>query len=203
MTNECVRTNHQIIMDNNMNANCKINELIDALGGLDIVFQIYLSNKTPSPLTKDQLFQINNALISINNDLYPILTVSATNTFLHQIIAVIFSKVMTIIVSILLFLWILSFFPIFGIIFMYKLYFWSFIVIFTPYIILTVLSLNIITTKQIMKTFEFWFKSINFIRFWISIWIFMCIKISFRYKSCVLASGALYISMVAFRYTKQ
>ena len=240
---------HQLLIDSKKDLNYKMQELVDAMGGLNAMLQLYLSAQSSS---KQDLIQIHNILLSVSKSspttctFTPILQVSTTNTFLHRIcddhIAlkirnIVFSKFINIYITLGWVGWIICILlnqfqtendittQIFNV------YYWLFCPVFIIFCIFSLLSLNIITTKYILNTFEFWFKLFYFIRFWIcgtivlkmnpdeqfkrqlaliSFFIFFLLyclldglKATYKYKAGVLAFGAIYVSLIALIATFQ
>eukprot|EP01084_Bolivina_argentea_P228592 386047_1 len=96
---ENIRNNHEMLLNNNHDVSVKTQQIINAIGGIDIVLSNYFSNDNPFKLTTNQLEQINDIFISIkasnqkqskpdiiNDETDPILYFSAKNTFFHSII---------------------------------------------------------------------------------------------------------------------
>ena len=186
--------NHSKLLKNDYDTNNKTLELINIMGGMDIVLRNYLlNNNINKSLNNNQLNKINNILISINesaktNNNNPnnvdldsvILSVSTSNTWLHslfnssnasKIINLLFSRL----IALLLFL-VASLIVI--IIFLDlrdsiqtllgNILFFPFIL----YFIFTMLSLNKKITKIILKSFDLWIKLFYFTRTFICIFLY-------------------------------
>ena len=92
-----VINNHEILLNNDMSTDSKIFEIIDILGGMDIVLTNYLNIDHLHKFNSNQLNQINNILLSILNDkgtkkqktnvndMNAILYVSSNDTWFHNI----------------------------------------------------------------------------------------------------------------------
>eukprot|EP01084_Bolivina_argentea_P254936 428697_1 len=97
-----VRQNHIDLMDNNQSIDTAIVELVNILGGIDVLLQQLLSPSNCSQLTNDELSQINGVLASFSNNKVTELTevsndwddiqsvisvkmVDERNTFLHRV----------------------------------------------------------------------------------------------------------------------
>eukprot|EP01084_Bolivina_argentea_P317321 550160_1 len=180
VTMEDVKRNHENLLNNEQSLENKMVKTIDILGGIDAVFSTLLTNPKIISLTKDQLYQLNEVILSINSEdsdeRGPILIVAKSNTFLHhicnenisfKIIDIMFNKTATVILAItsIILIIINSLYKSLGI-FFYIIQ-WSIFSLFIPYLILVLLSLSITTTKQIMMSFEFWVKTYYLLRFWI------------------------------------
>ena len=164
------------------------NQLIEIFGGADAILSHYLSTNNLSPLTSQQLLQINS-LFSLStdklNDGYPIneddktlaspsLLASNSNTFLHQmtskdiankIVSGIYNPITTILVGIG---WlIVAVITGFSLIKYYYVY--CFLLFLLSILMIHIFLLLLVLSKQIanltIQTFEFWFKMIYLIRF--------------------------------------
>ena len=158
-------------------------KLIEILGGPDAILQHYLSSNNPSPLTTQQLDQIND-LLAPNKEHpdipSPILFVSAENTFSNQIFGpkignkisnMILNRIpFSIIALLMLALFIIDlthdtkkgasnhahWLRVCHIIF------YSIAFIFAVFLLL---AMNKTTTKLVLQTFETWFRLLYFIKY--------------------------------------
>ena len=166
--------NHQQFIDNGHSVD--IDNLVEILGGPDAILQHYLSSNNLSPLTSHQLNQINNLITNNDNDdnkdesNSASLRVSAENTLFHQllskttankIISIIYSKPMVIAVSLTIVFWpLLAVLSTSESIRTYTMWIW-FVMLFAiiSYLLLSILTVNVIILKRILQTFIFWFKT--------------------------------------------
>eukprot|EP01084_Bolivina_argentea_P118785 210691_1 len=174
-----VRHNHQCLMDNGKSIDNRMVDLINVFGGIDDVLQHYLSSQSNVNLSQIQLQQINDILLSPITTKYDAknstLHASMNNTVLHsvfnnnrarQIINFLFGRICTGFITLTI-----VYMAIFGgwfvVSYEYVVYviWWLFMLILGVYAVLILLSLNRNITKQIITTFEFWFKLYSFIKF--------------------------------------
>eukprot|EP01084_Bolivina_argentea_P042519 78388_1 len=210
-----VLNTHQQLLDNECNTNNKTLELIDAMGGMDIVLTNYVRNNT---LNNHTLSQINNILIAINREhnkssntaeSNAILYVSRSNTYLHdifnsyisvKIIQILYSTTTSIVMASTLLMY-----SIIGFVLPYavrnttiidniqgicSVCFYILAIVWIMYESFVLLSLNKILTKKILTTFEFWFKLLYFIR--------TCICFQFEYITFNVEEAVLNLSAILF-----
>ena len=190
LTNEIVALNHQSLLNNGKNVQKDLENVIKILGGIDTILQIHLHQQQLPSLSTDQLQQLNNILLSIDNNntklqssQTSVLIASTSETLLHRIFKlqtalkimdILFSKYMTCLIGILWIIWIidwslLTYAPSTQTKTTSLSYIWPwiFVPIFMPYATLVCLSMNMSIAKQILLTFEFWFKLLYYVRFWV------------------------------------
>eukprot|EP01084_Bolivina_argentea_P118786 210692_1 len=176
-----VRHNHQCLMDNGKSIDNRMVDLINVFGGIDDVLQHYLSSQSNVNLSQIQLQQINDILLSpittkydAKNSMYT-LHASMNNTIIHsvlnnnrarQIINFLFGRICTGFITLTI-----VFMTIFGVWHVVSsavnIICWLFTVILGVYALLILLSLNRNITKQIITTFEFWFKLYSCIKYYV------------------------------------
>ena len=164
---------HHLFMDNGQSVD--MNVLVSILGGTDAILQHYLSSNNTTPLTVNQLNDIND-LLNNNNDIFKqdahILRVSSGNTLLHQLfgeriatktVHMMYSKPMVIAAGFLIAITMLL--DVSFVIEMAMKYHQPLSVclcvldfVLIMYILLSILSVNKTILKYILQTFIFWFK---------------------------------------------
>eukprot|EP01084_Bolivina_argentea_P319910 554943_1 len=167
-------TNHQKLMDNNIDINMKTMELIRIMGGMDIVLQGYLLNAKANKINNYQINQINNVFLSLEHNVVEtklekqILNVHKQDTFIHGLFAKTRAqKIMNFIHN-----------PIVSVIFgaiailnfslmVWRISVWLFMlgcIVWIIYMLFQIMSLHRTITKMIACSFEFWFKLLYLIK---------------------------------------
>lgn len=216
ITIETVRNTHHQLLNNEGNTQCKMREIVNILGGTDVILTHYLSEDNLSTLSNKQLNDINQILLLINlnkndnklpgNDQDLVLSLSRHHTFLHdlfsnqtahKIIHILFGRIAAMIFSVML----LS-----GIILSVLLWTnfltskvivylgWLLLILALIALIIALLSVNKLVIKMVSGTFEFWFKLFFLFRYFICTEIYS-IKTN-RYYDEYEWSFVLYINIV-------
>eukprot|EP01084_Bolivina_argentea_P292788 503444_1 len=213
---ENTRNNHRTLLDNNHDVSVKMQQLIHAMGGIDIVLSNYLSDKNPFPPTTNQLKQINDIFDSVNSQTKilkqttdkkdSVLCVSVKDTLLNdittestatKIMNIIFGKGGYCLGFIIIFeIILLSISTIYSKLHalryigtMLTIYDFCKAVLVIIYFIFALLSLNKTVVRKILKTFEFWFKLFYFMRY------FICTDI-YQLRTNITIQDAIYINMI-------
>ncbi len=248
ITRADVKQNHQMLIENEISINSNMDTIITILGGSDFVLQHFLSIENQSSLTTTQLHQINNilSLLPIKHNMEnvtvtpdPILSVSSEHTPLHRCCMkhtvsklwnILYGKVLSTFFTLFLISHLVIYFyavinnhydfsPI------WDIYYSFFVLLIGTYLSLTLLSLNTVIVKEILMTFEFWFKLLYFLRYWICVIIsykgftlvngyYFCmvlglivfclldgLQVPFRVKASVLVIASLYATSIAINWT--
>eukprot|EP01084_Bolivina_argentea_P306625 529882_1 len=196
ITNELVKENHNVLVNNGLHIEYKTNELIEIFGGVDNILKFYLSHN--DSLNKSQLTQINDIIVSTtldnqNNNINTKLTdyntqlqiieVSRSDTFYHlimnksianTIINFLLSKVTAVCAGILLMCSVIT--HIIGVS-TDPTYQWPMAVLFALLMILLLLSVNRLLCIRTIFTFDFFVKMIYAIR------LFLCKTIPPHHRS--------------------
>jgi len=185
-----VLTNLEKLLANNETTNNNIYQLIEIMGGMDTVLRGYLLNTSLSfQPNKSQLSKINDVLVTIDqqgekkreqkrkpkftyNGIDSVLTVSKDDTILSQIftksiasqiINIIYSRVATVLcVMFVIAGTVINFIPIFETTYIIQMVIYAAFIFYLSFVLL---SLNRAIVKEIVLSFEFWFKSAYFVRY--------------------------------------